>query len=99
MAESICGIVCAAGRKGEPLACGHKKGHRGKHAWASLPTFVNGVAVEDVERAARVLETLDVNPPEARGHFVNAAGVLRMLLHDGRLGRVALRNKQHSEEN
>lgn len=80
MADRVCGVVCAAGRYGEPLACGYKKGHRGKHSWASLPTFANGVAVEDVERAAKVLETVSVSPPEARGHFVNAAAAIRDLL-------------------
>ena len=38
----ICGAVSQSGRYGEPLACAFPKGHAGAHAWASLPTFVNG---------------------------------------------------------
>lgn len=81
----ICGVVCAAGRHGEPLACAHPKGHKGKHAWASLPTFTHGVAVEDVERAARFLEKVSVSPEEAADHFHNAAGAIRHMLRRGQL--------------
>lgn len=45
-ATGICGVVCAAGRHGEPLACGHPHGHAGDHAWGSLPTFVAGATNE-----------------------------------------------------
>ena len=38
----ICGVVCPCGAFGEPLACGLMKGHGGPHAWASLPTFIDG---------------------------------------------------------
>jgi hypothetical protein len=54
----MCGVGCAAGAKGEMLLCGFKKGHRGKHAWATLPTFVDGkLTVDDraVDRAAEAL--------------------------------------------
>lgn len=38
----ICGVVSESGPNGEPLACGHKWGHSGPHAWSSLPTFTWG---------------------------------------------------------
>lgn len=42
-ALSICGLSGNYGAKGEPLACAYRRGHDGDHAWASLPTFVDGV--------------------------------------------------------
>ena len=36
---AICGIVSESGPNGEPLACGYKHGHKGNHAWATLPTW------------------------------------------------------------
>lgn len=44
-ALSICGASGAYGAYGEPLACAHRRGHHGDHAWASLPTFVDGSPV------------------------------------------------------
>ena len=41
-ALSICGLSGNYGAKGEPLACAYPRGHDGDHAWASLPTFVDG---------------------------------------------------------
>jgi len=41
--KRICGIVAQAGCNGEPLACAFLEGHKGAHAWASLPTFVEAV--------------------------------------------------------
>jgi hypothetical protein len=38
-AQQICGVVCECGPNGEPLACGFKPDHTGKHAWATLPTW------------------------------------------------------------
>lgn len=38
----LCTYGSASGRKGEMLLCGFKRGHKGNHAWASLPTFTNG---------------------------------------------------------
>jgi hypothetical protein len=43
--DEVCLAGCAAGRNMEMLLCGFKKGHDGPHAWASLPTFVNGEPV------------------------------------------------------
>jgi hypothetical protein len=37
----ICGIVSLSGGRGEPLACGFPEGHKGSHAWATLPTFAS----------------------------------------------------------
>lgn len=39
----ICGVVSNSGAEGEPLACGFPVGHEGKHAWATLPTFIHNV--------------------------------------------------------
>lgn len=84
--DSVCGVGCAAGRKGEMLLCGFKKGHKGKHAWASLPTFVEGCAVGDdsylagVEASAKWLERVPVQPADARGQWRNAAHALRMVV-------------------
>jgi hypothetical protein len=81
--ERVCGVGCAAGRKGELLLCGFRKGHKGKHAWATLPTFVAGRSMGDdsfaagVEAAAKWLERVPVSPPVAKGHWGNAAGALR----------------------
>jgi hypothetical protein len=36
---AICGVICACGAKGEPLACGFTPRHDGGHSWATLPTF------------------------------------------------------------
>lgn len=44
--RQICGISGNYGAHLEPLACAYRKGHEGPHAWASLPTFVNGKAVQ-----------------------------------------------------
>jgi hypothetical protein len=52
--SNICGMVSASGRFGEPLACGHPKGHGGKHSWASLPTFVDPSDLEGPSMAERV---------------------------------------------
>lgn len=46
----ICGVIHHGGRKGEPLACGLPSGHVGEHAWAGIPTFVDGVTA--TEKAA-----------------------------------------------
>lgn len=37
-APGICGVVCACGPNGEPLACGYEP-HDGPHSWVTLPTF------------------------------------------------------------
>jgi hypothetical protein len=39
--DAICGVVCAGGPNGEPLACGYENGHEGVHSWASLPTWTD----------------------------------------------------------
>lgn len=43
----MCGLSGDYGALMEPLACGYPKGHSGDHAWASLPTFVDGKPVLD----------------------------------------------------
>lgn len=45
MAAEICGQGGNYGAFMEPIACGYPKHHEGPHAWATLPTFVNGVPV------------------------------------------------------
>lgn len=37
-----------------------------------------------IEAAAKALENANVSPPEAKGHFVNAGGLLRWLTEPGR---------------
>lgn len=37
-----------------------------------------------IEAAAKALETANVSPPEAKGHWANAADVLRLYTDDGR---------------
>jgi hypothetical protein len=37
--QTMCGVLCACGPNGEPLACGYEPGHQGGHSWATLPTF------------------------------------------------------------
>jgi hypothetical protein len=37
--QSLCGVVCAAGPNGEPLACAYLPNHHGAHSWATLPTW------------------------------------------------------------
>ena len=88
--HGICGVLCAAGRHGEPLACGFPKGHKGKHAWATLPTFANGVSVgpdsfeAGVKAAAKKLRVLRVQPA-VKGHWVNAGYAVEHLLERGDL--------------
>lgn len=44
---AICGMVSQSGPNLEPLACGWKAGHTGKHAWSSLPSFVRATPIEE----------------------------------------------------
>lgn len=37
-----------------------------------------------IEAAAKALENANVSPPDAKGHFANAGGVLRWLMEPGR---------------
>ena len=38
-----------------------------------------------IEAAAKALETANVSPPDAKGHFINAGGALRWMLDRGDL--------------
>lgn len=40
---------------------------------------------DGVEAAAKTLETANVSPPEAKDHWRNAAGALRIMLQRGNL--------------
>lgn len=51
-----CGVGSASGRNGEMLLCGLPAGHDGEHAWASLPTFVNGGFVGNPYRAGNSIK-------------------------------------------
>jgi hypothetical protein len=90
---ALCGVGCAAGRHQEMLLCGLKKGHRGAHAWGSLPTFANGHITgpesfeAGLEAAAKWLESVPVSPANAQAHWKNAAGALRYALQTERLER------------
>lgn len=48
--EAICGVICAAGRLGEPLACAWEPGHNGLHSWATLPTFPSDAVPVQADR-------------------------------------------------
>jgi hypothetical protein len=71
----VCGVGCAAGRNGEMLLCGFRKGHFGAHAWASLPTFIDGGILAD-EQLSLLIRSLGlahdvfatlIDPDPARG--------------------------------
>lgn len=47
--HTICGVVSQSGPHLEPLACGFGIGHKGRHAWADLPTFTVEEAHNDGE--------------------------------------------------
>ena len=70
----ICGVICAAGPNGEPLACAYDRDHEGVHSWASLPTF---------ERETFCLEPVSWDDGFAHGKRVTAGAT-------GRLWRVSI---------
>lgn len=89
MNDDVCGMGCAAGRNLEMLLCGLSKGHKGDHAWASLPTFVGGRSTgpdsfeAGLRAAAKWLKAAPVQPPDAAGHWKNAGFCLEKLFERG----------------
>jgi hypothetical protein len=69
--ENMCMVGCAAGPNGEMLLCGFKPGHEGPHAWATLPTFVDGKSVREHELLTAVNELY--------GSFQSLLGQIRTL--------------------